>query len=85
MHNYTFQENSQGYGPNRHCRGIVRTVLMWAAIVVLAMLAFGAVTWVFGVVFHLAALLLKIALVTAVIALVWRRVTRRGRPHDIDV
>jgi hypothetical protein len=81
---YPPYEDSYGYGPGRcRPRGIVRTALMWAAIAVLAMLAFGTVIWAFGLVFHLAALLLKIALVTAVVAFIWRRVTRR--PHrDYD-
>jgi hypothetical protein len=83
MHDYTFQENYEGYRPDRHGRGIVRTVIMWAAIAVLAMLALGVVAWVFGLVFHLAALLIKVALVTAMVALVWRWVTRHHRREDV--
>ena len=68
----------------RHGYGIVRTVLMWTAIAVLIMLAFGTVTWAFGLIFGLFALLLKIALVTAVVAFVWRRVARRNhRSYDL--
>lgn len=67
-----------------HGRGIVRTVLMWTAIAFLVMFAFGAVTWAFGLLFGLFALLLKIALVTAVVAFVWRRVARRNhRSYDL--
>lgn len=74
----------QSYGPGRcHGRGIVRTVLFWTAVAVLAMFAFGVVTWAFGLVFHLLGLLVRIALVTAVVAFVWRRVTRRNhRSYD---
>ncbi len=88
MFDSPFQETDrpyrQSYGPARcHGHGIVRTALMWTAIAVAAMLAFGAVTWAFGLVFHLAALLLRRAIVTAVIAFVWRRVTRRrDRSYD---
>jgi hypothetical protein len=85
MHDYTFQENYQGGSPRHQGHGIVRTALMWAAIAVLAMLAFGAVTWAFGMVFHLVALLFKVALVTALVAFVWTRVTRRHRRHETDV
>jgi hypothetical protein len=57
---------------------------MWTAIAVLVMCAFGVVTWAFGLLFSLAALILKIALVTAVVAFVWRRVSRRNhRSYDI--
>ena len=84
MYDSPFQETDrpyqQAYGPGptrRHGCGIMRTALMWAAIAVVAMVAFGAVSWAFGVVFTLLALLLKIAIVTAVIAFVWRRFNRR--------
>jgi uncharacterized membrane protein len=74
MNDYTFQEGHQGC---RHRHGIVRTALMWAGIAVLAMLVLGAVTSIFGLVFGLAVLLIKIAIVTALVAFVWRRITRR--------
>lgn len=77
-------QQAYGPGPARgRGHGIVRTVLLWTAIAVAAMLAFGTITWAFGLLFHLAALLLRIALVTAVVAFVWRRVTRRhGHRYD---
>ena len=65
-------------------RGIFRTALMWAAIAVVVMLAFGAVTWAFGLIFGLLAFLFKVALVAFVVAFVWRRVMRR-RHHSYDV
>ncbi len=91
MYDSPFQETDrpyqqQPYGPGpgrRHGCGVLRTALVWAAIAVVAMMAFGAVTWAFGVVFTLLALLLKIALVTAVIAFIWRRIGRR-RHHSYD-
>ena len=82
---YRPYEDSYDYGTGR-CRrpnGILRMALMWAAIAVAATLLFGTAIWAFGLVFHLAALLLKIALVTAVVAFVWRRVThRQHRNYD---
>ena len=77
---YTPYQKSCGPWPmSRHGRGIVRTVLMWTAIALGIMFAFGVVTWAFGLIFGLIALLFKIALVTAVVAFVWRRVARRNR------
>ena len=73
-------------GPGR-CGGgyrFLRTVLMWTAIAVVAMLALGTAAWVFGLVFHLLGLLVRVALVTAVVAFVWRRITRRHqRNYDV--
>jgi hypothetical protein len=62
-------------------RGVVRTALMWAALALVVFLAFGTAMWALGLVFHLLGLLLRIALITAVVALVWRRVTRRPHRH----
>ena len=64
--------------------GIVRTAAMWVLIALAVILAFGTVAWALGLVFHLAVFLLKIALVTAVVAFVWRRIVRR-RPRSYDV
>ena len=98
MQNNPFQDTDRPYqdtyplyqkycGPfpgRRHGSGIVRTVLMWTAIAVLVMCVFGVATWAFGLIFGLFALLLKIALVTAVVAFVWRRVARRNqRSYDL--
>ncbi len=90
MSDSPFQQTDRPYqqiygpGPGRcRGRGIVRTVLFWTAVAVLAMIAFGVVTWAFGLVFHLIALLVRIAIVTAVVAFVWRWVTRRNhRGYD---
>jgi hypothetical protein len=43
-------------------------------------MAFGSTFWVFGLFFHLIGLLVRVALVTAVVALVWRRFAH-GRRH----
>ena len=58
---------------------ILRTILMWVGIAFIVMLALGTAGWVFGLAFHLVGLLVRIALVTAVVAFVWRRITRRHR------
>lgn len=82
-------EPHQSYGPYppnqgspRPCRPgyhLLRTAAMWVGIAFVAMLALGTAGWLFGMAFHLLALLVRIALVTAVIAFVWRRITRRQR------
>ena len=41
-----------------------------------------ALGWVLGLVFHVAALLIKVALATAVIAFVWRTVAGRRTPKS---
>ena len=74
-----------GWGRHRGRRhGIVRTAAMWVLIALAVILAFGTVTWALGVAVHLAAFLLKVALVTAVVAFVWRRIVRR-HPRRYDV
>lgn len=77
MSDYPFQDT--------YCRerghGIMRTVLVWVAIAVAVMLAFSTAMWALGVVWSIIALLFKIALVTAVVAFVWRRISRRRQPY----
>jgi hypothetical protein len=92
MYDRPFQETNPPFQPNwdptphrrQHGYGIVHTVVKWTAIALIAMLALGTATWAFGLLFHLAALLLRVALVTAVVAFVWRRITRR-RPRSYDL
>lgn len=71
---HSYQDGRHRPGPGYR---FLRTVLMWAAVAVVAMLALGAAAAVFGIAFHLIGLLIRIALVTAVVAFVWRRITRR--------
>ncbi|HWE54956.1 MAG TPA: hypothetical protein VG435_05560 [Acidimicrobiales bacterium] len=78
MSDYPSQET---YCRNRGGRGIIRTVAIWVAIAVLAMIAFSTAMWALGVVWSIVALLFKIALVTAVVAFVWRRITRRRQTY----
>lgn len=62
----------------RHSHGIVRTAFIWTAIAVAVMVGFGLVITALGFVFHLIGLLFEAAVVTAVVAFVWRTVTHRG-------
>ena len=92
MYETPFQQSDhyQAYPP-RPGRGgpagfgyrFLRTVLMWVGVAIIAMLALGTLGWAFGLAFHLLGLLFRIALVTAVIAFVWRRITsRHQRNYD---
>ena len=64
--------------------GLLRMVLIGIAVAFAASFVFGALFWVLGLAFHLVGLLLRVALVTAVVAWVWRRVASRpGRGERI--
>ena len=52
---------------------LLRLVIIGVAITLAAGFALGSLLWVVGVAFHLAAFLVKVALVTAVAAWAWRR------------
>jgi hypothetical protein len=92
MHNYEFGPAGTSGGPGadgdpyrygdhgRPGRGMFGTVLMIVAIAIGAMLLLGTAFWAIGLVFHLFGWILKVALLAAVAAFVWRRVTR-GRGH----
>lgn len=82
MHNYEFGSSggSSGYtGPSdgdgpRH--SVLSLVLLICGVAVVAAVGLGAVFWALGFLFHIAGLILRIALITAVVAFVWRRVVR---------
>jgi hypothetical protein len=63
--------------PRRHGGGIVRTALLWGAIAVAVMVSFSLAVAVVGFAFHVIGLLFEAALVTAVVAFVWRVVAPR--------
>ena len=64
--------------------GLLRMVLIGIAVAFAASFVFGALFWVLGLAFHLLGLLLRVALVTAVVAWVWRRfASRPGRGERI--
>ncbi len=55
-------------------------ILLIAVVVVVAVVGLGLAFWVLGTLFHFAGFIVRIALVTAVVALVWRRIAgRRSR------
>jgi hypothetical protein len=69
-----------GY-PERH--SVLSWVLLVAALAVGAVVVVGLALWALGLVFSVAGVLVRVALVVAVAALVWRRVTRgRWRRSD---
>ena len=78
MSDYPFQDT---YRRNRGGHGVFRTVAMWVGIAVVAMILFSSAMWALGLVFHIFGLLVRVALVTAVVALVWRRITRRRHTY----
>jgi hypothetical protein len=90
MHNYDFggfgsssSEHTYG-GPEQgrpHKQSVFSLVVMIAIVVVVAVLALALGFWLLGLVFHLAGLIIKVAIVAAVAALIWRRISRR-RSHD---
>ena len=93
MHNYEYGTAGMSGGPgaggdpyryggqgDRPGRGMLGTVLMIVVIAIGAMLLLGTAFWAIGLVFHLFGWILRVALLVAVAAFVWRRVTR-GRGH----
>jgi hypothetical protein len=62
--------------PRRGPGALLRRLAVWAAVGFLALVVLGSTLWAFGLLFHLVGLLLKVALVTAVAAAVWRFVSR---------
>ena len=92
MHNYEFGSTGTSGGPgggdpyryggpgDRPGRGLLGTALMVVVIAVGAVLVLGTAFWAIGLVFHLLGWIVRVALLAAVAALVWRRVTR-GRGH----
>jgi uncharacterized transporter YbjL len=89
MHNYDFGSTTGpqafnrpgGDEPPRH--SVLSLVLLIVAVGIVAAVGLGLVFWAFGFLFHVASLLLKVALIVAVAALVWKRITRgRSRKYD---
>jgi hypothetical protein len=88
MHNYEFgsrggtgQYSSERYTPagdpdRRGDRSILGLVVMVAVAVLVAMVGLGFAFWALGLFFHLLGFILRVALLTAVVAFVWRRVVR---------
>ncbi|MDE3203069.1 MAG: hypothetical protein KGQ66_02475 [Acidobacteriota bacterium] len=79
----TYEEHHPyGRGPGGRRSGPLGTLLTWVIFAMVALLALAALGWILGLVFHVAALLIKVALATAVIAFVWRTVAGRRTPKS---
>jgi hypothetical protein len=63
-------------GPEERRHSVLSLVLLIAAVTVLGIIALGFTFWALGFLFHIFGLILKIALLAAVAAFVWRRVVR---------
>lgn len=82
MYNYSIDSD----GP-RACRrgpGFGRMALIAIGVAIAASFIFGALFWVLGLFFHLVGLAIRVAVVTAVVAFVWRRVASRGRRSTVE-
>jgi putative flippase GtrA len=85
MHNYEFgswgasrpgpYSEPGGDSPRKH--STFSLIVMIAVVAVLAILGLGVTFWVLGFLFHLAGWILRVAVLAAVAALVWRWITRR--------
>jgi hypothetical protein len=89
MHNYDFGSSSGPQAFNRPGgdeppgHSVLSLVLLIVAVGIVAAVGLGLVFWAFGFLFSIAALLFRVALVVAVAAFVWRRITRgRSRKYD---
>jgi hypothetical protein len=90
MHNHEFgpvgspgihegHDGAEGAGGH----SILSLVLLIAAVVVTAIVGLTVAFWALGFLFDIAGLVLRVALLAAVAAFVWRRVVR-GRPRKYD-
>jgi len=83
MHNYEFGSSSGGGpfenrtpGDPQPGHSVLSLVILVCLVAGAAVVGLGLAFWALGFVFHAAGLLLRIALITAVVAFVWRRVVR---------
>jgi hypothetical protein len=83
MHDYQYGSSGSRSGGNPdgpHHYSTLSLVLLVVGVAVAAALGLGIVFWALGFLFHLAGWIIKIAILAAVAAFVWRRITcRRGR------
>lgn len=79
--------NEYGVGEDRPVhrrhRGTLSLVLMIAAGIMVAIVGLTAFFWVLGIAFHVAGLVIRVAVVVGVVAFVWKRVVH-GRHHKYD-
>jgi hypothetical protein len=91
MHNYEFGSwgasrpgpygEPEGEGPRKH--STFSLIVMIAVVAVLAIIGLGVAFWLLGFLFHIAGWILKIAVLAAVAAFVWRRITRHRSSERI--
>jgi hypothetical protein len=84
MHNYEFGSwgasrpgpygEPEGDAPQKH--STFSLIVMIAVVAVVAIVGLGVAFWALGFLFHLAGWILRVAVLAAVAALVWRRITR---------
>jgi hypothetical protein len=89
MHNFEFGPSSgggqfesqvPGEPPRNH--SVLSLVILICLVAGAAVIGLGLLFWVLGFAFHVAGLLLRIALLTAVVAFIWRRVVHGRSRHS---
>lgn len=92
MHNHeygsagTWSQGSNGDpdGPRPH--SVLTLVLLIVGVAIAAAIGLSVLFWAFGLVFHLAGFILRVAILAAVAAFVWKRVMRRRScTHDSHI
>jgi hypothetical protein len=91
MHNYDFGSSGASHrGPYGEPEGetgrkqsLFSLIVMIVVVAVLAVVGLGVVFWALGFLFHLAGWILRIAVLAAVAAFVWRRINRRRAPDRL--
>jgi putative flippase GtrA len=91
MHNYEFGSwgasrqgpygEPEGDGPRKH--STLSLIVMIAVVAILAIVGVSVVFWALGFLFHLAGWILRVAVLAAVAAFVWRRITRHRSPDRV--
>jgi membrane protein implicated in regulation of membrane protease activity len=81
MHNFEFgpssgggQFESQAPGEPPRNHSVLSLIILICLVAGAAVIGLGLLFWVLGFAFHVAGLLLRIAIITAVVAFIWRRV-----------
>jgi hypothetical protein len=90
MHNYEFGSwgasrqgpgEPESDGPHKH--STFSLIVMIAVVAVVAIVGLGVAFWLLGFLFHLAGWILKVAILAAVAAFIWRRITRHRSSERI--
>jgi hypothetical protein len=80
MHDYQFGSSGSGAGDDYdrpHRYSTLSLVLLIVGVAIAAAVGLGIIFWALGFLFHLLGWVLKIAILAAVAAFVWRRITCR--------